>query len=452
MRLIDSLAATSALAEVFSDASLLAAMLQFEVALARVEARIGVIPQAAADAIAASTITDFDSDALASQALQSATLSIPFVKALTAEVRKRDPQAAGFVHWGATSQDLGDSALMLLLKRAQPVIEQDLRRLETALSKLSESHQHTVMLGRTLLQAAPPITLGLKSAGWLGAVRRCHTRLSASFDEALVLQFGGASGTLASLGTKGLVLGEALAGELDLHLPDAPWHTHRDRLAALICACGVLTGCLGKIARDISLLMQTEVAEVAEPSGEGRGGSSAMPHKHNPSGCAVALAAAARTPGLVAAFLTGMVQEHERGVGGWQAEWPTVASVIQTTGLAAASLAEVAEGLTVDAEQMRKNIEATRGAIFSEKASLLLGQKLGREAAHRLLEKAARQATAEKRRLTEVLAEMPEVTQHLDAATLAKLESPEDYLGVSEEFRLRLLASRESPASKPKKE
>jgi 3-carboxy-cis,cis-muconate cycloisomerase len=453
VRLIDSLAATGPLADVFSDASILAAMLQFEVALAHVEARLGVIPRAAADAIAtAAAPADFDSAALAQQARQSATLSIPFVKALTALVRARDPQAAGFVHWGATSQDLADTALMLVLKRARLLMNEDLHRLQTVLQSLSGTHPNTVMLGRTLLQAAPPITFGLKAAGWLAAVRRSHIRLHASFEEALVLQFGGASGTLAALGTKGLAAGDALAAELDLHFPDAPWHAHRDRLAALLCSCGVLTGCLGKIARDISLLMQNEIAEVAEPSAEGRGGSSAMPHKHNPSGCAIALAAATRTPGLVASFLSGMVQEHERAVGGWQAEWPTVAGVIQATGSAAASMAEVAAGLKVDAQGMRKNIDATQGAAFSEKASLLLGQKLGRDAAHRLLEEAVRKSMAERRRLGEVLAEMPEVTQHLDAATLSKLESPEDYLGVCEDFRLRLLAQHASSPSNQEKD
>ena len=451
-RLIDCLATTAALAEVFSDASLLAAMLQFEVGLARVESRLGIIPQSAADTIAAAAAPgDFDPAMLAQQALQSATLSIPFVKALTARVQAHDPKAAGFVHWGATSQDLADSALMLLLKRARPLIDKDLHRLQNALRGLSDEHANTVMLGRTLLQAAPPVTFGLKTAGWFAAVQRSHNRLDASFNEALILQFGGATGTLAALGTNGLAVAEGLAAELDLPLPDSPWHAHRDRLATLVCNCGVLTSCLGKIARDISLLMQTEVAEVAEPSGEGRGGSSTMPQKHNPSGCAVALAAANRTPALVAAFLSGMVQEHERGVGGWQAEWPTVAAVIQATGVAAASMAEVAEGLSVNPARMRANIERTKGATFAEKASMLLSEKLGREPAHRLMQQASRRSTASNRRLAEVLAEMPEVAQHLNAATLARLESPEDYLGASEEFRLRLLAS-PGPSSKQKKD
>ena len=189
------------------------------------------------------------------------------------------------------------------------------------------------MLGRTLLQPAPPITFGLKVAGWVAALVRGWRRVDSSVDAAAVLQFGGASGTLAALGDRGPAVSRALADDLGLRNPEAPWHTDRDRLAALVSACGVYTATLGKIARDISLLMQDEVGEVAERGG----GSSTMPHKRNPAGCAVVLAASTRLPGLVAAFLTGMVQEHERGVGGWHAEWPTLAATVQTTGSALAA-------------------------------------------------------------------------------------------------------------------
>jgi 3-carboxy-cis,cis-muconate cycloisomerase len=246
---------------------------------------------------------------------------------------------------------------------------------------------------------------------------------------------------LASLGKHGIAIGRALADELDVGFPDAPWHAHRDRLAELLCACGVLTGSLGKMARDISLLMQGEVSEAAEPGGVGRGGSSTMPHKRNPIGCALTLAAAVRVPGLVASFLSAMVQEHERAVGGWQAEWPTVSGIVQATGLAIASMAEVAEGLTVDAARMRANIEATRGVIFAERAMMLLGETIGRDAAHKLLEDATRQSIKQQRHLADVLAEMPEVVRHLDSAILRELEVPERYLGAADEFRIRLLAS-----------
>ncbi len=441
-RLIESLATTEELAELFSDASVLQAMLDFEVALARAEARLGVVPQAAADAIAAAAkVQAFDSAALAHDTLRAGTPGVPLAKALTEKVRGSNATAAGFVHWGATSQDVADTALVLLLKKAQPILEADLARLEKALRGLAEQHERSVMLGRSLLQAAPPVTFGLKAAGWLGAILRTRKRLAESFAEALAVQFGGATGTLASLGDKGIVVGEVLAKELGLKFPDAPWHTHRDRLAGLVCACGVLSGSLAKMARDISMLMQGEVAEAAETGGPGRGGSSTMPHKRNPIGCTVTLASCNRVPGLVATFLSTMVQEHERGVGGWQAEWPTVAAVIQATGLAAASMAEVAEGLTVNSARMRTNIDATCGAIFAERAMMLLGANLGRDVAHKLLEEATSRSAAQGRHLVEVLKEMPEVTRHLSADQLRDLEVPEQYLGVADTFRKRLLVT-----------
>jgi 3-carboxy-cis,cis-muconate cycloisomerase len=441
VRLIESLATNKPLAELFSDESVLRAMLEFEAALARAEASLGIVPRSAAEAIAAATrAKNFDVASLAGQVLEAGTLTIPLVKMLRKRVRQHSPAAADFVHFGATSQDVADTALILLLKRAQPILEHDLERLEKKLFHLSEEHAHTVMLGRTLLQAAPPVTFGLKTAGWLAALRRSRKRLETSFHEALIVQFGGASGTLAALGEQGLQVARALAGELGLRLPEAPWHSQRDRLAALVSACAILTGSLGKTARDIGLLMQSEVAEVREPGGEGRGGSSTMPHKQNPVGCVVTLAAANRTPGLVASFLSGMVQEHERAAGGWQAEWPTLAEIVQSTGLAIASMAEVVEGLSVDRSRMRSNIEATHGVVFAEKAMMLLASKLGREPTQKILEQAVRGSTAKKRRLAEVLAEIPEVTLHLDRETLRKLDAPEDYLGATQSFIRGLLA------------
>jgi len=439
-RLIDSLATTGPLADLFSDESLLQAMLDFEAALARAEARAGIVPKSAADAIrAAAKAGNFDTGVLAQETLRAGTPGIPLSKALTAKVQAANADAARFVHWGATSQDVADTALVLLLKRAQAILARDLGRLETALRRMSDEHQNTVMLGRTLLQAAPPVTFGLKAAGWLGAIRRSRARLEASFAETLILQFGGASGTLAALGEKGLDVGRAMAEELGLGFPDAPWHTHRDRLGALVAACGVLTASLGKMARDISLLTQSEVAEAEELGGEGRGGSSTMPQKRNPIASVVTLAAANRVPGLVASFLSGMVQEHERGVGGWQAEWPTVAAVIQATGLAAASMAEAAEGLDINRARMRDNIDATSGVIFSEKASMLLAEQIGRDAAHKLMQEAVRKSESEKRTLAEVLGEMPEAAKVLDKKAIRDLETPEKYLGVAGDFRKRLV-------------
>jgi 3-carboxy-cis,cis-muconate cycloisomerase len=442
VRLIDSLATTGPLAELFSDPSVLQAMLQFESALARVEGRLGVIPRAVAQAIAAAARSaNLDAASIAAEAQQSGTPAIAFVRALTEHVRARDAQASGFVHWGTTSQDLTDTALVLLLQKAQRIFDADLRRLERGLRRLSQQHRRTPMLGRTLLQPAPPVTFGLKAAGWFAAVHRGHERLTAAFAECLMLQFGGASGTLAALGKDGPRIAHALAEELGLGCPEAPWHTQRDRLAGLICACGILAGSLGKMARDITLLSQNEIAEVSEPAGASRGGSSTMPHKQNSVSSVLAAAAALRVPGLVAGYLSAMVQEHERAAGGSQAEWPLVVGVVQNMGLALACMAEVAEGMSVDAERMRTNIAATRGIIFAERAAMLLGKKKGRDAAHTILQQASRRSSSEKCSLSAVLAKMPEATQHLKARELAELEDPERYLGAAEEFRRALLAS-----------
>jgi len=443
VRLTESLTTTEPLAEIFSDSSVLGAMLDFEVALARAEARLKIIPSDAAETIAAcARPAAFDAASLAQAAPLAGTPAIPVVDALIEAVRKKDPAGAGFVHWGSTSQDLSDTALVLLLKKAHPVFERDLERLEVALGRISREHRRTLMLGRTLLQPAPPTTFGLKTAGWLAAIHRCRRRLHSAFDEALILEFGGASGTLAALDNQGIAVGKLVADELGLAFPEAPWHAHRDRLAALVCACGVLGGALGKMARDVSLLTEHGVSELSEPAAPGRGRSSSMPHKRNPVGCSVALAAVNRLPGLISSFLSGMPQEHERGLGGWQAEWPTVASTVQAVGAAAAAMAEVAEGLVINAESMRRNIDRTRGVIFGERA-IRLSKKIDRDRARRFIEQATRTSIDESRRLSDVLGEMPEVRGHLDQADLDDLESPEHYLGMAEEFQDRLLASTE---------
>jgi 3-carboxy-cis,cis-muconate cycloisomerase len=421
-RLIDGFATTAALADVFSDASVARAMLRFETALAQSQARLGMIPQSAAAAIA--SLEAIDPEGFAEEARASATAAIPFVKALGERVRQIDGAAETYVHWGATSQDLLDTALVLLLREARPLLAGDQARLAAGLRDLSERHAGTAMLARTLLQPALPTTFGYKAAGWFGAAERSWRGVSRGFDEALQLQFGGAAGTLAACGERGPELAAALARELELRLPPAPWHTHRDRLATLVTQCGIYAGSLAKIARDIALLMQPEIAEVSETGG----GSTAMPNKRNPAGSVVALAAAARVPGLVAAFLSAMPQEHERAAGGWQSEWPTVAGVIQAAGSAAAALADTVEGLTVDAARMRSNLEAMHGSVFAEKAVMLLAPRKGRAAAQRLVTDAIRGPG-----LREGLA------QHLDAEQVDKLDRVEDYLGAAEVFRRRLL-------------
>jgi 3-carboxy-cis,cis-muconate cycloisomerase len=425
-RLIDSFAATTALADVFSDEGVTAAMLRFEAALANAQARLDMIPQRAADAIA--KVDRIDPAGLSGEARCSATLAIPFVKSLTAAVHQADPDAAGFVHWGATSQDLLDTALILMLRDARRILTADHNRLGQLLHALSEQHAGSVMLARTILQPAPPTTFGYKVAGWFGGVDRSWRNLSRSFDEALQLQFGGAAGTLAAYGDRGPELARELAKELHLADPAAPWHTHRDRLAALVAHCGIYGGSLAKIARDISLLMQPEIGEVSEAGG----GSSAMPNKRNPAGSVVALAAAAHVPPLVAAFLAAMPQEHERAAGGWQSEWPAVAGVVQATGSALASIADSITGLTVNTARMRANIEATRGAVFAEKAAMLLAPRLGRSAAQSAVADALNRTT-----LRDGLAQL------LTPEQLAALDSPEDYLGAAEIFRRRLLEENE---------
>jgi 3-carboxy-cis,cis-muconate cycloisomerase len=352
--LVDGLGTTDALTAVFSDAAVLQAMLDVESALARVQARLGVVPETAARSIAAAARIDlFDSAAIARDGRASATPLVPFVTALRQRVASVDPDGARFVHWGVTSQDISDTVLVLTIKRAASSLGATQERLERSLRQRSDEHAGTVMTGRTLLQPAAPITFGLKIAAWYAGIHRSWRQLQGAIDAASVVQCAGAAGTLAALDDKGIAVRRALAEALELG-DGPPWHTDRSRLAAVACGSGILTGALGKMARDVSLLMQYEVAEAFEPGGS----SSSMPHKRNPAACARALAAAVRTPGLVGAFLSGLVQEHERALGGWQAEWPTLAALIQATGAASEAMADVAEGLTVDADRMRRNIEA----------------------------------------------------------------------------------------------
>ncbi|MFN7925379.1 MAG: lyase family protein [Bryobacteraceae bacterium] len=368
MRLVETLAAPERIAEVFSDESVLRAMLDFEVALGRACARCGVIPKAAAKKIAAAAKGGrFDGAQMAALGFRAGTPVIPLVGMLA------DAGAGEHVHRGATSQDVMDTAVVLLLRRCLDIFAVDHARLRRALAKLSQKHSGTVMLSRTLLQPATPITFGFKAAGWYAAEERGWGRVTASARDGLVLQFGGASGTLASLGDRRGAVAEALAQELGLVCPDAAWHAHRDRLGALLGSVAVYVATLGKIALDVALLMQWEVGEAAEPRADGRGGSSAMPHKRNPAGCMLTIAAARRTPGLVANFLNGMIQEHERAVGGWQAEWSGVEGVMKACGVALESMVEVAEGLEVNAAKMRANVDAC-SAVLHERVPLTLDE------------------------------------------------------------------------------
>jgi len=444
--LTHGLVTTDAVGRAFADERLLAAMHRFEAALARAEAAAGVIPDAAASSIAevALATTDADIDTLRASLRANATVSIAVVEALVARVEQVKPDAARDVHWGATSQDVYDTALILCLRDAWASIENDHLRLIAALDALAVRHAGAVMLGRTLLQPAVPTTFGLKAAGWLGGVARGWRAWSEAFDRTQVIQFGGAAGTLASLGTHGPAVEQALADELGLDVPDAPWHAHRDRLAGFVAAAGVYVGTLGKIARDVSLLMQPEIAEVAEIGG----GSSTMAHKRNPSKCVAVLACAHRMPGLVATMLATMTQEHERAVGGWQAEGATLVDAVQTSAAAVAAVTDVVESLTVDEARMRQNIDATRGTVFAERLTMRIAPELGRAAAVALVKTALQESARSGRSLAEVVAATPDLTATLTASDRAHLFDATSYLGSAETFRARLLTAAAVPGSR----
>ena len=440
--LLGPLFASEAMIAVFSDRGRLQAMLDFELGLARAEAEVGLIPAAAVAPIAAAAkVGRLDLAALARQAAAAGIPTIPLVKQLTALVAAEDATAARFVHWGATSQDVMDTGLVLQIGRALAVLKPELQRLSAALARLAERQSRTPMIGRTWLQHAVPVTFGLKAAGWLDALERCRLRLEEAGEAARVLQFGGAAGTLATLGARGLEVAEALARILDLRLPALPWHASPDRLVALAAALGLLVGALGKMARDLSLMMQVEVAEAFEPMAPGRGGSSTMPHKRNPAASAVALAAAIRVPGIVATLLAAMPQEHERGLGGWQAEWETLPKTFLLASGSLSAMTEAMEGIRLDPQRMRANIDATRGLVMAEAVMMALAEKIGRLEAHDLVEAACHRAVAEGAHLKDVLAKDPAVAAELDAVQLARLFAPEAYLGVAESFVQRVLAA-----------
>lgn len=440
MALLDLLFGSAAMGEVFSDAARLQRMLEFEAALARAGARCGVIPPAAAQAIASKCKVDLvDAKALATATAVSLNPAIPLVKQLTALVANDDPEAARFVHWGATSQDVNDTGLVLQIRQALDILDADLAALCGGLNQLAQTHRSTLMAGRTLMQHALPTTFGVKVAGWLDAMNRHRERFTETRARVLVLQFGGAVGTLAALREKGLQVAEALAAELHLGLPTVPWHTQRDRVAEAATTLGLCTGTLGKIARDISLHMQTEIAEVFEPAGEGRGGSSTMPHKRNPVSAAIVLSAATRVPGLVSTMLSAMVQEDERGLGDWHAEWETLPEIFRLTAGALHQMATIVPHLEVDAARMKRNLDATQGLIFAEAVTMALGSQIGKAAAHTLVEGASRLARESGKHLREVLAQDRAVAERLTSTELDRLFAPENYLGVAEELVDRVI-------------
>lgn len=427
---------------VMADAARLQRMLDVEFALARAEGALGVIPKKAVKPIGDCCWAEkFDIAALGEAAVASGNVAIPLVKALTEAVKKRDADAAGYVHWGATSQDIIDTALVLDLRAAIDALLKDLNRAVAAFSKMAVRHRKTPSVARTWLQQALPMPFGLKAAGYASALARSRARLKRLRNEALVLQFGGAAGTLAALGKRGFEVAGKLADELKLPLPDAPWHSHRDRLGEVASAFAILAGTCGKIARDVSLLMQTEVGEVSEPTAPGRGGSSTMPHKRNPVASAAALACAQIAPHLAASILSAEIQEHERSAGAWAAEWPIFPALALVTSGALGSVVDIAEGLEVDSERMRSNLDITHGLIMAEAVSMKLAEKIGKAEAHKLVEDASKKAVAGKRELKDILLADKEVTAKIKAAEIEKLFDPMSYLGVAQIFIDRLLAA-----------
>lgn len=443
--LLPSFFSTPAMSEIFSLRAQLRAMARFEWALGCALEAAGIAENGSAQAIEPLRSADFfDLPALMAESLEAGNLAIPFVRQLTAAVLKNSEAAARWVHYGATSQDVLDTAMVLQMRDGLLEIRRTLDAVDEALAKQIGRHARTVMLGRTWLQPGAPVTLGLKLAGTLAALRRHQQRLRDAAGPALVIQFGGAVGTLGSLGEHASAVSAELARRLDLAEPTIPWHTQRDSLVAMAQALALLTGTVGKFARDISLLMQAEVAEVAEPAGEGRGGSSAMPHKRNPVLCARVLAAAARTPGLVATLLSAMPQEHERGLGLWQAEWESIPEIFRLCSAALAASLQIADGLEADTQRMRANLDATRGLALSESVSAALALRIGRTAAHALVHRASAQVQESHRSLESVLLSMPEVTDRLNAAEIHRLLDPDEYLGSAQRFVEQVLEERDA--------
>ena len=427
--------------EVFCDQGRVQAMLDVEAALARAEARVGLIPASAVAPIEKACRADlYDFAALGEAIATAGNSAIPLVKALGKQIAATDAEAERYVHLGATSQDVMDTGLVLQLRQALDLIESDLAQLADSLAAQAQRHAATPMAGRTWLQHATPVTLGMKIAGWLGAVTRSRQRLRELKPRLLVLQFGGASGTLAALGEQALPIAQALAEELQLTLPEQPWHTQRDRVVEFGAVLGLIAGSLGKLGRDISLLMQTEAAEVFEPSAPGKGGSSTMPHKRNPVGAAVLIGAATRVPGLVSTLFSAMPQEHERSLGLWHAEWETLPQICCLVSGSLQQARLLAEGLEVDAARMARNLDLTQGLVLAEAVSIVLAQRVGRDTAHHLLEQCCKRAVAEQRHLRAVLGDEPQVTAQLSSAELDNLLNPAHYLGQAQVWVERAVA------------
>lgn len=416
-------------------------MLDVEAALARAGAAAGLVPAAAAARISAACedVTAYDVAALGREAAASSNPVVPLVRRIEAVA---GPEAGAHVHRGATSQDVLDTAMVLLARRAIDLLATDLADAAEAAAALAERHRSDPVAGRTLLQQALPTTFGLKAAGWLTALDGAEDRLRA-VSASLPVQLFGAVGTFSALEGRGLPVLEALAAELDLAVPVLPWHTARLPVGDLAGALGAAAGVCAKVALDLVLLAQTEVGEVTEGA-PGRGGSSAMPHKQNPVAAVAARAAATRAPGLVATLLTSMAQEHERAAGAWQAEWETLSQLLRAAGSAASWLSDALEQLHVDVARMRANLEATSGAVGAEALAGAVAPALGRAAAHDLVARAVRRAQAEGTGVATAIADDPELAPHLRHVDVTPLLDPASSVGEAPALVDRALAAHAS--------
>jgi len=418
--------------EIFSDRALVKYMIETEVALAQAQAAVGVIPQSAADIITFATqdaVEKIDFQSLAIATGLAGNIAIPFVKQLTSIVKQVDEEASRYVHWGATSQDILDTACVLQSRDALVIVELLLNQCYQTALQQAQRYRHQVMMGRTWLQQALPITLGHKLARWASAFKRDLDRLQLMKSRVLTAQLGGAVGSLASLQNQGTSVTQTFAKTLNLTHAACTWHGERDRIVEIASVLGLITGNTGKMARDWSLMMQTEVAEVFEPTAQGRGGSSTMPHKRNPVAAASVLTAANRVPALMSSMYQSMVQEHERSLGSWHAEWLALPEIFQLTAGALERTVDVLKGMDVNAENMHANIERTQGLIMAEAVMMALAPHLGRLNAHHVVEAACKKAVAEHKHLKDIIAETAEVTALFDAKQLEAIFKPESYLG-----------------------
>ena len=431
---------TEPMRRIFADENRIQKYLDIEAALARAQARLGIIPQDACDEICRHcSVREYDFAKLKAQTERIGYPVLPVVQQLVALCRDG---LGEWCHWGATTQDITDTATVLQIREALALVGADIVAIADALAGLAQRYRDTPMAGRSNLQQAVPITFGYKCAIWLAAFERHRQRLGEMRPRVLVGEFGGAAGTLSSLGTRGLDVQAALMKELGLGQPEIAWHTVRDRIAEVGCFLGLVTGICGKIAFDVKLMMQTEVEEVYEPFHEGRGSSSTMPQKRNPISCVYITATASLLRQLVAALLDAMVEDHERATGPWEIEWIAVPEIFSLAAGALAQTRFMVSGLVVDEKKMRANLDITRGLIVSEAVMMGLGPHIGRQYAHDLVYDICRQVVATGRTLLDLLAENKEVARHLDRAALEKLCDPANYLGQAGEMVDRVLAMR----------